>query len=200
MVWYWSSCGCRVVDLPEGPWRLDGAGGAWLWGMWPGCGWVGRGLCEDRLEGCHVGRPLIKCCGRWAPLRGPALLWPPVRIVRSTVRLWLCYVFFGWVLFGSVWFPWFGYGWAGGSMAPRVGDRPRWSSRPVTTPIFVLCLFGVDGQLAQVSRMGFYFGRCSCRVHGIVGRACGLSLVFPYSSALVPPVLRLFVWSGVCAL
>src|SRR5205807_756439 len=61
-------------------------------------------------------------------------------------------------------------------------------------------LFGVDGQLAQVSRMDFYFGRCSRWVHGIVGRACGLSLVFPYPSALVPPVLRLFVWGGACAL
>ena len=78
-------------------------------------------------------------------------------------------------------------------MAPRVGDRPHWSSRSVTTPIFVLCLFGVDGQLAQVSRMGFYFGRRLHWVYGIIGRACGLSLVFPYPSTLVLPVLRLFL-------
>src|SRR5437588_7048834 len=77
-------------------------------------------------------------------------------------------------------------------MAPRVGDRSHWSSRSVTTPVLFLCFVGADGQLAQVSRMGFYFGRCSRWVHGIVGRACGLSLVFPYPSALVPPVLRLF--------
>ena len=109
----------------------------------------------------------------WAPSAVP-----PVRIVWSTARLRLCYVFFGWVLFGFVWFPWFGYGWAGGSKAPRVGDRPCWSSRSVTTPVYFLCLFGVDGQLAQVPRMGFYLGRCSRWVHGIVGRACGLSLVF----------------------
>ena len=63
-------------------------------------------------------------------------------------------------------------------MAPRVGDRPHWSSRSVTTPVLFCVLFGVDGQLAQVPRMGFYFGRCSRWVHGIVGRACGLSLVF----------------------
>src|SRR5437660_7016516 len=63
-------------------------------------------------------------------------------------------------------------------MAPRVGDRPHWSSRSVTTPVLFLFLFGVDGQLAQVPRMGFYFGRRSRWVHGIVGRAGGLSLVF----------------------
>ena len=48
--------------------------------------------------------------------------------------------------------------------------------------------------------MGFYFGRCSRWVHGIVGRACGLSLIFSYPSAWMPPVLRSFVWGGVCAL
>src|SRR5437879_602191 len=57
-------------------------------------------------------------------------------------------------------------------------------------------LFGIDGQLAQVSRMGFYFGCRSGWVYEIVGRACGLSLVFPYPSALMPPVLRLCCWSG----
>ena len=62
-------------------------------------------------------------------------------------------------------------------MAPWVGDRPHWSSRFVTTPVLFCVLFGVDGQLAQVPRMGFYYGRCSSRVHGIIGRACGLSLV-----------------------
>src|SRR5207302_1453949 len=63
-------------------------------------------------------------------------------------------------------------------MTPRVGDRSYWSSRSVTTPVIFYVLVGVDRQLAQVSRMGFYFGRCSCWAHGIVSWACGLSLVF----------------------
>src|SRR5437879_8208243 len=84
-------------------------------------------------------------------------------------------------------------------MAPWVGDRPHWSSRSVTTPVLFCVLFGVDGQLAQVPRMGFYFGRRSRWVHRIIGRACGLSLVFPYPFALVPPVLRLCYWGGCLA-
>src|SRR5437868_12932049 len=45
--------------------------------------------------------------------------------------------------------------------------------------LFTFCvLFRVDGQLAQVPQMGFYFGRCLRWVYGIDGRACGLSLVF----------------------
>src|SRR5437588_12985140 len=119
---------------------------------------------------------------------------PPVRIVWSTARLWTCYVFFGWVLFGFVWFLWLGYGWAGGSMAPRVGDRPHWSSRSVTTPVLFCVLFGVDGQLAQVSRMDFYFSRRFTLGSWDCRPGMRTEFGFPYPSALVPPVLKLFCW------
>ena len=62
-------------------------------------------------------------------------------------------------------------------------------------------LFGVDGQLAQVPRMGLYFGRCSCWVYGIVGRACEMSLVLltPLPSLACHLYLD-YCLGGVCAL
>ena len=48
--------------------------------------------------------------------------------------------------------------------------------------------------------MGFYFGRRLRWVHGIVGRACGLSLAFLTPLPWCRLYLDCFVWGGVCAL
>jgi hypothetical protein len=112
-----------------------------LTGRGPGEGWPGV---------CQVGRPLIKCF----PTSVDGL---PARIVGDDRWLRLGCVSFGWVLRCLFGFLWLAYGVGGWSMAPRVGDRPHWSSRSVTAPVLFCCLGGVCGQLVRDPRMASVF-------------------------------------------